>query len=172
MKCHVRVRSDLVQAIHQDLSRPHAFAAERVGFVVGRAARCGDGDTLITCFAYDPVADEDYANDPTVGAMMGPAAIRKALQRALNKGDGDLSLLHVHRHDHFGFPRFSRVDVRETAKFVPDFFHVAPLMPHGAIVLSYDKAFGMWWASEDAQPKVMDRISSIGAPLRIWSQHP
>ena len=107
------------------------FAAERVGFLVCRAGRLTDGGLVILATGYDPVSDEDYVDDPSVGAMMGPAAIRKALERAYNGGAEDLSLFHVHMHGHRGRTGFSEVDDRESRKFVPDFFNVAPAMPHG-----------------------------------------
>ena len=88
------------------MDRPHPFAAERVGFLACRAGRLDGGGIVILAADYDPVADEDYVDDLRVGAMMGPAAIRKALQRAYNDGRGDLSLFHVHMHEHSGLPGF------------------------------------------------------------------
>jgi len=65
--------------------------------------------------------------------MVGSAAISKALEIAYGS---KASMFHVHLHEHLGTPRFSPTDTRESAKFVPDFFKVAPGMPHGAIVWS------------------------------------
>src|SRR5262245_17150916 len=53
-----------------------------------------------------------------------------------------VALLHVHTHGGRGIPGFSGVDVRENAKFVPDFLEVAPQCVHGAIVLSDNAAYG------------------------------
>src|SRR4051812_5931736 len=102
MICTFRLRQDLMQRAHADLDRPHAFAAERVGFFIARAARAGDDDLVVLATDYVPIADHDYVDDCSVGAMMGAAAIRKAMERALNGGRGDLSLFHVHRHEHYG----------------------------------------------------------------------
>ena len=44
---------------------------------------------------YRPVADDDYLPDPSVCAMMGPEAIRKALQWALRDR---VTLFHIHTH--------------------------------------------------------------------------
>ena len=71
-------------------------------------------------------------------------------------------------HDHDGDPGFSRVDDRENRKFVPDFFSVAPAMPHGAIVLSNDRAAGMIWIGKEDGPARIERFSAVGAPLRHW----
>jgi hypothetical protein len=142
MRCTYRLRQNLLGRVHEDLNRQHPFAAERVGFLFGRAARIGNDGLIILATEYEPIADDDYVDDPSVGAMMDATAIRKALERALNGGAGDLSVFHVHRHEHDGAPWFSSIDLCESAKFAPSFFHVAPKIPHGVIVLSHDQAAG------------------------------
>jgi len=114
-----RAGAELFAAVRQDLHRPHPFAAERVGFLACRAARLAGNGLIILATTYEPVADEDYLEDHTVGAMMGPAAIRKAMQRAYNSALGDISIFHVHMHECSGHPGFSRTDLTESAKFVP-----------------------------------------------------
>jgi hypothetical protein len=136
-----RTTAHFLQGVRQDLSRPHPFAAERVGFVSIRAAQA-HGALILLAQDYHPVADEDYVDDPRVGAMMGQEAIRKALNVALLQ---PLGVIHVHLHDHSGVPLFSRVDLTEQLKFVPDFFKVRRSMPHGAMVLSHDRARGRVW---------------------------
>jgi hypothetical protein len=168
MRCIYRLRQALLERVHRDLSRPHPFAAERVGFFFGRAARSDAQALVLLATDYEPVADDDYVVDPLVAAMMSATAIRKALERALAGGAGDASVFHVHRHEHEGPPWFSSVDLRENAKFAPSFFHVAPTMPHGVIVFSHDQAAGLWWESEHAKPRRIDRITCVGAPLRYW----
>ena len=42
-------------------------------------------------------------------------------------------------------PGFSSIDMRENARFVPNFVSVAPHAVHGAIVLSDTAAFGQVW---------------------------
>jgi hypothetical protein len=160
-----RAHTDLLREVRDDLCRPHPFAAERVGFLLCRAGRLKDNGLVILAGGYHLVEDDDYLDDPRVGAMMGPAAIRKAMQRAYNGGAQDIGLFHVHMHDHAGMPGFSRVDLTEYNKFVPDFFNAVPAMPHGAIVLSLDRAIGLCWRTRDAQPERIDRFASIGAPL-------
>jgi hypothetical protein len=124
--------------------RPHAFAAERLGFVSAKAAAIPDGMVLFA-ERYFPVADADYIPDDSVGAMMGQEAIRKALEIALLQKVG---MFHIHLHDHRGMPRFSRTDLLEQPKFVPDFFKVRAELPHGAIVLSHDHAAGRVWLDD------------------------
>jgi hypothetical protein len=164
-----RARGDLLQSVRRDLHCPHPFAAERVGFLLCRAGRLTKDGLVVLAAAYHAVEDDDYLDDPRVGAMMGPAAIRKAMQRAYNSGSRDISLFHVHMHEHRGLPGFSRVDLSESNKFVPDFFNAVPSMPHGAIVLSLDRAVGICWRRREDQVLPIDRFVSVGAPLCFWS---
>jgi hypothetical protein len=163
-----RARTDLLENIRADLDRPHRFAKERVGFIICNAGRLSNGGIAILAMDFDTVADEDYLSNPRFGALMGPAAIRKALQRAYNDGKADLSVFHVHMHGQRGVPEFSNIDDRESRRFVPDFFNVAPDMPHGAIVLSRNNACGYCWATPGAPPVAIDRFASVGAPLKLW----
>src|SRR5579862_8529947 len=122
MRATFKILSHLAASIRKDLSRPHPYAAERVGFIACRIGR-GGGVTLLMAEEYYAVDDGDYVDDPTVGAMMGSEAIRKALERAYGT---NLGMFHVHMHGHEGRPGFSRTDITETGRFVPDFFHVRP----------------------------------------------
>ena len=164
MKTIFRVTAELLESIREDLSRPHPFAYERVGFLAAGLAGAGDR-LLILAREYRPVLDEDYLDDPSVGAMMGPDAIRKALQWAMQTGNG---MFHVHTHGGLGMPNFSRTDLAENAKFVPDFFNVAPQAAHGAIVLSGDSAKGLWWPGKNSPCRPIQEFCSIGAPIRKW----
>jgi hypothetical protein len=167
-----RARAYLLQQVRSDLQRPHSFAAERVGFLLCRAGRLDHTGLLVLAADYHAVKDDDYIEDHRVGAMMGPAAIRKAMQRAYNAGGQDIGLFHVHMHEHRGMPGFSRVDLTEYMKFVPDFFNAAPAMAHGAVVLSLDRAIGLCWRKRAEKPVSIDRFSSVGAPLTFWSRTP
>ena len=141
-----RATSLFIDDVRQDLERPHAFAAERVGFISIRAANAGE-TLLLLAQEYHPVDDADYVNDSSVGAMMGQEAIRKALNIALLQPVG---MIHVHMHGHRGLPGFSNIDLSEQLNFVPDFFKVRKGMPHGAVVLSHDKAAGRIWLNPTA----------------------
>ena len=133
--------NSFLHTVRRDLARLHSFAAERVGFISVRAASAR-GNLLLLAEAYHQVADNDYLDDATVGAMMGQEAIRKALNVALLQSVG---MFHVHMHGHLGRPGFSNTDLREQIKFVPDFFKIHRRTPHGAIVLSHDRATGRVW---------------------------
>lgn len=164
-----RAQARLLQETRTDLQRPHEFAAERVGFLLCRAGRLDRDDLVLLATAYHPVDDADYVDDPRVGAMMGPAAIRKSMELAYNSGSQDLGLFHVHMHEHRGLPGFSRIDITEYLKFVPDYFNAVPFMPHGALVLSHDRAIGICWRQRGANPAPIGRFVVIGAPIISWS---
>lgn len=165
MRVRLKITGRLLSDIRADLARPHAFAHERVGFISAGLSGLRDG-IIMLARAYRPVEDRDYLRDPSVGAMMGPTAIRNALQWAMAEGH---AMLHVHLHGGRGLPDFSSVDLRENAKFVPDFFKVAPQCAHGALVLSSDAARGQVWLSGKDQPLPVDAFVEVGPSLCKWS---
>jgi hypothetical protein len=114
-----------MQGIQEDLARRHKFAHERVGFVTCRAAEIQNG-IMVLAESYYPVADENYLQDDSVGAVINGSAIRAAMQTSL---DGGAGMFHIHMHEHFGIPRPSRVDLEDSRRFIPDFFNVTPHMP-------------------------------------------
>lgn len=160
MKVVFKLRRDLLERIHVDLSRPHHFAAERVAFLACRLASTDDG-ACILAQAYLPVADDHYEDDPSVGAMMDSQAIRSALEYAYNHGT---AMFHLHRHEHRGHPNFSIVDECEAARFVPDFWKVAPNLLHGALVLSHDRIHGRWWGPCTRAARPIDEYVIVGFP--------
>jgi hypothetical protein len=164
MKIRFKITSALLAAVRADLWRPHAFAHERVGFIAAGLASAHD-ELLILAQAYRPVRDEEYLPDPTVGAMMGDQAIRRARQWAM---DDRVAIFHVHTHGGRGIPGFSGVDNRENAKFVPNFVSVAPQCVHGAIVLSDTAAFGQVWFGRTSPRPFIAAFSEIGMPVRSW----
>lgn len=163
MKIIFKTTRNLEDAILKDLARPHPIAAERVGFVSCRVANQRAG-LVILAEQFHSVADEDYLDNPDVGAMMGSGAIRKALQFAYNNR---IAMFHVHVHEHYGQPWFSRTDLAENAKFVPDFWNVRPEFPHGAIVLSRDSIAGLCWIPGESNPKRITEFTLVGKPMRF-----
>lgn len=164
MKIAFKINRPLWKAVHHDLDRPHHFALERVGFLSCKPAAV-EGGLLLLAERYHPVEDDDYEDVRGFGAMMGPGAIRKALQVAYG---ANVSMIHVHRHEHRGLPGFSRPDIQENAKFVPDFFKVRPKLPHGAIVLSHDAMAGEAWEPETLKRRPIDELAIVGRPSWFW----
>lgn len=165
MKVRFKITTSLANDVRSNLRRPHPFAYERVGFISAGMSASGS-DLLVMAREFRPVEDDEYLNDQTVGAMMGPEAIRKALQWAMSE---KAALFHVHSHGGHGRPGFSGIDLRENAKFVPDFLKVAPRFGHGAIVLSDDSAFGQIWLSRTHSAEFFDHFVGVGTPLENWS---
>ena len=164
MKVHFKITSALLMSIRTDLRRPHPFARERVGFVSAGLSASGD-KVLVLAREYRPVLDDEYLCDPSVGAMMGPTAIRRALQWAMQDS---VALFHVHTHGGRGMPSFSGIDLRENAKFVPDFLKVAPRSAHGAIVLSDTAGYGQVWFDRSQPQHLITSFVEVGVPLRKW----
>jgi hypothetical protein len=162
VKAIFKATDRFLRDVRRDLARPHHFAAERVGFISIRAASAGNR-LILLAGGYHPVADDDYIDDPSVGAMMGQEAIRKALNVALLQPIG---MFHVHMHEHEGRPAFSRMDRREQLKFVPDFFKVRRQMPHGAIVLSHDRAIGRVWLNPETVVAIPE-FDTVGPHMMI-----
>jgi hypothetical protein len=166
MKISFKIKDSLKQKIMADLRMPHQFAAERVGFIGCKVAGLPNNGLILLAKDYWPVSDEDYLKDFSVGAMMGPAAIRKALQVAYTE---NMSMFHVHLHDHRGMPKFSRVDLRESAKFIPDFWNVRPEFPHGTLVFSQNAINGLCWLPQTKQPHPITDFTVTGSTLlRLW----
>jgi len=162
MKTLFRATADFMAHVRRDLERPHAFAHERVGFIAVRATT-GREHLVLLAERYHPVADEDYIRDDTVGALIGQEALRKALEVALLQSVG---MFHVHAHFHPGKLWFSLTDLREQARFVPDFFSVRESMPHGALVLNHTDAAGRVWLSRTGISTI-DEFDTIGAKVEV-----
>lgn len=157
-----RATDSFLTKVRTDLMRPHAFAHERVGFITARAARGAEG-LILLAEDYYPVADENYIHDTRVGAMMDQEAIRMALELALLNGVG---IFHVHMHGLKYRLWFSKIDLDEQAKFIPDFFTVCPQMPHGAIVLNAKAAAGRVWFAPN-QIANINVFNSVGSRVII-----
>jgi hypothetical protein len=164
MNIRFKITRPLLAGIRADLSRPHPFAHERVGFIAAGLTAAHD-TLLILARGYRPVEDDGYLHTDAVGAMMSAETIRQARQWAM---DAQLAIFHVHSHGGSGIPRFSSIDARENAKFVPNFVSVAPNSVHGAIVLSDTAAFGQVWLDKAARQPFITEFSVVGMPVQSW----
>lgn len=164
MNIRFKITSALLATVRIDLRRLHAFAHERVGFIAAGLAAAHD-ELLILAREYRPVRDDEYLRDTSVGAMMSAEAIRRARQWAMNDR---AAIFHVHTHGGRGIPGFSGIDVRENAKFVPNFVSVAPQCVHGAIVLSDTAAFGQVWLDRKSPQPFITAFTEVGMPIRSW----
>lgn len=163
MNIHFKLTAALLEQMLADLRRPHPFADERAGFI-GCKASTYRGGVLILAHTYIPLRDDCYLDDPRFGCVFNSDAMRIAMQFALTNEAG---MFHVHLHDHAGLPWFSRADLRESRRFVPDFWNVMPGLPHGALVLSADAAAALCWFPGWERPIRVARITAVGFPVKF-----
>jgi hypothetical protein len=163
MNVHFKLTAVMLEGIIADLRRPHPFALERAGFIACKVSACRAG-IVVLAHTYISLPDAWYVDDPRFGCVFNAEAMRAAMQFALSN---DASIFHVHIHDHEGPPCFSRPDLRESSKFVPDFWNVKPAMPHGTIVLSRDAAAGLCWYPRQEKPFRICQITALGFPIRL-----
>lgn len=164
----VRIPRPLFEHVLSDLRRPHAYAAERVGFLFTRAGSGPQGTTLLFPVEYLAVPDDQYLDedDPWVGAAINGDAMRGAMQHVMAT---HLGALHVHLHDFPGRPHFSPIDWRDIPDLARSFQHADPNLIHGALVLSPDAAAGAVWLPNQLSGKpLIPRISIVGFPLRTF----
>lgn len=163
MKIYVKITEALMEQVRANLHRRHPFAFERVGFLTAGATRSREGDILLLCRSYHPVADEDYEASTMVGAQIGSDAMRKAIEVAHPR---KAALMHIHTHGGRGVPVFSKTDLVSGAQFVPGFFNALPQTPHGLIVLSNTSAQGLVWTAKNAKPHMVDGFTQVGRSVQ------
>lgn len=161
MTVTIRIRQDLVDAMLVDLRRPHEFAHERVGFMYCRQSALSSGPLLLA-YAYEPIHDDQYISDDSVGARFDSSSIRHAMQRALQD---EIAVLHVHLHNHAGQPGFSRTDAREMQALMPCFVNVQPQRVHGALVLSLNSAAARIWSTDAPDGAPVQKITFVGSKM-------
>jgi hypothetical protein len=162
----LRIPADLYARIEADLDRPHAFASERVGFLLTRPDECNAPISIILALDYWPVPDNDYVKDYSVGARIGSQAIRSAMQKSL---DGNSGAIHVHKHHCYGKPNYSDDDWDGWNRLLPSFRTFLPKLSHGVLVLSLGSAAGLIWRDGRKKPLALDKISIVGFPIRIFN---
>jgi hypothetical protein len=163
MNTIMRIPRQLAHDMREDLLRPHAYAAERVGFA-RIAVGTGDDSLILLPTSYWAVPDDQYVNDPYVGARINATAIRSAMQDGLCGGHG---LFHVHLHEHKGRTRLSPTDRAEIPKLVNSFRAVGPNSPHGFLILTLDHALAVVWPGGQTAGIPVSKISIVGYPTEI-----
>jgi hypothetical protein len=164
MNVQVRLLRTLLDQMRSDLSRPHPFAFERVGFLRARVGNRNGEPLLVLLADYVPVPDDEYIRDPNCGARINGVAIRRAMQHVLNDGHG---MFHVHMHPRPGRPALSRIDIADLPRIVSSFHAVGPQAAHGILVLTPDQCRA--WVQAPNQKGLNDaaRVSVIGYPMEF-----
>lgn len=165
MNVHVRMTRKLYDEIKADLSRPHEFASERIGFISAKLGGRDSQTKFVLLSSYHPVVDSHYIEDDYVGARINASAIREAMQWVLDTGDG---CYHVHMHPHLGSPRLSFTDEKEIPPIVSSLRVVGKHASHGIIVLSRNNATGYVWLPNNSKSIIAETVSIIGYPTWVW----
>jgi hypothetical protein len=169
MRVKIRMTRALYHSVLADLSRPHPFAKERVGFLFARLGTAANDLHLVFPVDYAPVPDEQYIKVANlgIGAEISSASIRAAMQRTMDTSEG---VLHVHMHEHCGRPRLSRIDSRELPLLATSFQHACPEAAHGGLLLSKDEAMALIWLPGQTDPIPAECISIVGYPLGFYGR--
>ena len=167
MKTEIKLTGGLYTEIIRDLTRPHPFAAERVGFIFGRMGSLG---RLILLNRYHSIPDDQYVDDPTVGARIGSEALTWAMQAVYQGRPTREGIFHIHLHGHKGETGMSRVDRHEIPKLLPGFQSMGRDAAHGIIILSLDHGSGWVWHPSNKEPSHANSISTIGTPIGVFEQ--
>lgn len=164
MTISFQISEKILTSIHEDLSRPHPFAFERVGFITCSPKVDKEKNLIMLANTYHPVKDEHYIDNPNYGALIGADAIRIALELSYNQ---NASIIHIHRHEHRGQPKFSRTDNQESNQFISSFVNVKPMLPHATIVLSYDSMAGRCWLPNTKSPIAINKFTVTKPSSRL-----
>lgn len=165
MKILIRMSKQFESGVRADLARGHAFAIERIGFMFSKTLRLSGDEVLILVTRYFAVRDDEYIQDEEVGAKIGSSAIRRAMQEAMDSGDG---AFHVHVHDFSSKPEFSGIDRQSAALLMPSFQTVAPNSAHGAFLFGAEGCVADVWLPNHRKAQRAAGISIAGHPLRIY----
>lgn len=159
-----RIPELLFDSIKRDLARPHAFAAERVGFLYARVSDLDSDHPQILGYDYELVKDDQYIRDRTVGARIDATSIRGVRQRVLSRQE---AAFHVHAHIGYGIPRLSRTDIAQLPPVVESFRTTCPQVPHGLVLLSDDSVGSfVWMPGKTAY--VAAEVVIVGLPMQFF----
>jgi hypothetical protein len=169
MRVHIKLTGRLYNEIIQDLVKPHPFAAERVGFVLGRMVSLENEGKQILLIGYYSIPDEHYIDDPTVGARIGSQAMAWAMAAAHQGRAAREGVFHIHLHDNEVPTGISRTDRADLPKLMPGFQSVSREAAHGILILSRNHGSGWVWLPGNNEAYNADSIQIIGAPVSIFN---
>jgi hypothetical protein len=159
-----RIPKRIHEQMLEDLKRPHEFAAERVGFLFTISKQINENTTLIIAQEYKMVADNNYIDDPRVGAKIGSRAIRGSMQEIFNRKGG---CFHVHLHDHRGIPSPSFTDSESLPGIADSFANIGAQQANGFIILSEDSIYASVKLQKKKHLVKPTLISVVGDPMHL-----
>lgn len=160
----LKIPRNVHQRMLEDLKRPHMYAYERVGFLFAKCKKINENIILLIANDYQPVIDEDYIEDPKVGAKINSHAIRSAMQKVL---DEDYSCFHVHMHSHSNNPSPSLTDLASLPDVVMSLSNVNSKQYHGFLILSNDSFYCEIKKANIRKFIKPDLISVVGYPMHF-----
>lgn len=164
------MNGSLYASMLEDLSRPHPFAAERVGFVLARLGSLADSGNLVLLHGYHSIPDDQYIEDHGVGARIGCEAITWGMQAAYRGRRTREGVFHVHLHGHKGNTGMSVVDRRELPEMVRGFHAVGTEAAHGILILSLNHGSAWVWSARKNEVVAASKICVIGHPLGVFDR--
>ncbi|WP_291127570.1 HesA/MoeB/ThiF family protein [Flavobacterium sp. UBA7682] len=159
-----RIPKEVHEKMLIDLKRPHDFAYERVGFLFAKTILLSPSQYLVIATDYKPVADDNYIDDPEVGAKINSTAIRNAMQETFDKRCG---CFHVHLHDHNGKPYPSPTDEAGLPGIVDSFTNIASQHANGILILSKDAFYTAIKVGGSKNFLKSTSISIVGFPFLL-----
>jgi len=161
----IRIPNTMLNLIKNDLRRPHDFAFERIGFIGSRHKVLSTGTTIIFMTDYFPVPDNQYINDPDVGARINSTAIRESLQRII---DHKIGVFHTHYHTFSAnSPEFSFTDMKDNPEIIKSFGYADKKQVHGMIVLGNSEMNALVKIPGESELRQVTRIIGVGYPMTI-----
>ncbi len=160
MKIIIKITRHLLEQAERDLLRPSQFSYERVGFFSTKYTVSGN-QILVYCIAYNPVDDDHYIIDHTVGVRIGPKAITVAMSRAINDYVGQI---HVHYHGGKGLPHPSSTDSRELPPLLKSLHNAKRNQAHGWLVLGEQDAWSEILFPGEPNTIIASPVSIVGFP--------
>lgn len=159
-----KIPKQIYNLMQEDLKREHLFAYERVGFLYTTSKLINNHTLLVLAKEYLPVCDDDYINDTSVGAKINSDAIRKSMQRLLDKKEG---CFHVHLHDHVGTPSPSFTDKRGLSGVVESFCNISSKQANGYLILSKNSFYVSAKLGSEPDFSIAEQILVVGYPLNL-----
>lgn len=161
-KVTLRISQELCNKIKKDLSRPHKFAYERVGFVIGNSKTISEDEDIICLSEYIAIDDDHYIKDESVGARINEDAIRNAMQIAMNR---KCSIFHVHVHYGEGTPEFSLTDLDELPNIADAMVNANSSNVHGVLLLNSNGANAVLRIKKSKGNVQLKKVAVVGYPI-------
>lgn len=163
MTLHVRLPSDLLATMRDNLAQDNPYGGERVGFLGADSTQWLDrADVYARTF--QPVTPGGYLPSGPGAVVIGTPAIRSAIQFAMSE---EIGVWHVHMHPWRGTPRPSHTDLAEIPRVLQAFHYAAPEYVHGMLIISPDSASAFAWIPTANKLQPADNIVEVGWPMKF-----